>query len=321
MGNFTSYGESRKIIYIDKLPEKVFIRAFAVQDIVKFKLTNGAIYIKSMLNGNKVVDMKYFCENYRYLSGRPIKPIGLSASKVYNGVMYLKLPVNFIVIPSGIEAILNGKRVESGKVVFYLVNNEGEPCNFRVMPSGVFRKLCATPYTNRIRRAAQDRRKDTRIFNIIDGLRSRGKAGSSSSTKKQQIYSKPMEKTSGLYGGNTWNDCRTPVKSDIRNQGDSSRNVVRVRINKEAQKSAGSTPQKVDRRLVAVARSVDMKGMLNGIWLSDGARVRRLSISDVAYYCSKGAIKNITLVNSNINGVNKTFLRGVGIKIEDLPVK
>lgn len=82
--------------------------------------------------------------------------------------------------------------------------------------------------------------------------------------------------------------------------------------------------KKVDReleqaKLVATMRIVNARNQICGFVISNGKQMKMLNLAQTKELCRQKKIKNLVIVINENN--NKEFLRGNGIKIDNLPVK
>lgn len=320
------------ILSMNDIVNKGMIKAVRKRDIIKARvlslkekreLENGAPDIEAITpSGQKLmITRKRLISDYTYLSGRKISLAGWKSNKYYTVMRFDNTNCLVMMVPSNCTTELNGvKANKSGrKMPDYIVALEDasggiDSSSLGIIPSAMFHKMFYIPQQEII---IKHRNSGHKLF------------GTTKSSKENRA--RTVTPDSSL------STMRRQPKNILNNEGRNQviKNNMQENINREAaiqrmqaERAARIKEQQYQQRVAqqeqpkykyrAVARLVDISGNLKGLRIqSISGEMKELTLRQVAELCRKKQVMNVMLSHNPATG--KSFLRGNGIRIEDLP--
>lgn len=306
---------------IIRLDPKMFIPAVMKKEIIKFrvmgrkdirkhKVKNGkTIVVQSILGQKGVIQKDELTKNYRYLNGNSIELNKLSNKKGYWAVRNQEVDAGVVLVPKGKAIQLPDNRViKSGNYIVFL-NNKIYP-----LKMNLFHKCFIIPRSPAIQYVL-DKHAEAHKRKLLTA-----KTTKSNQIEKPRKQLSRVEKMKNIMESVS-NSGKPRSTGNIRNverdgyKAEPSRNikasVERPRI--ERPKSTGSNQTA---KYVAIGRVVE-NGKTVGFVISNGSKNKRISKQEMMKLCLDGKITNIEVVKQGDG--KPPFLRGNGIKIQDLP--
>lgn len=324
--NFISKNNNTLNINLLDIPNKSYFRAIRARNIVKFKLLtnqekinmpNGSddVLIKSAFNEKYTISRQELVQRYKYLSGKKIKLAGIKAGIEYNAFVTDNTEVRYLIIPDNSRGLVRNNIVKSGMIIAYLSDESGNLSeNFGVMNINTFKKMCVTPFTDKIRRNANNKTKVSRLWERKQYLsNNRNNTRTNNTTMNFGLNTEEFNRLD-YQNRNNNRQSQAVQPNGLNNQ--------KINLNMQNNMS-NRQPDNVKHiyKYIATKRIVDNNGKLIGfVIMNRNNNVKQIDLRTIAIMCSNKEIKNLTLVNKvdEITHVSKSFIRGNGIKIEDL---
>lgn len=324
--NFISKNNDTLNINLLNIPNKSYFRAIRARNIVKFRLLtnqekvnmpNGSddVLIKSAFNEKYTISRQELVQKYKYLSGKKIRLAGIKSGIEYNAFVVDNTEVRYLIIPDNSKGLVRNNIVKSGMVIAYLSDESGNLSEyFGVMNVNTFKKMCATPFTDKIRRNANNKTKTSRLWERKQYLaNNRNNARTNNTTMN---FGLNAEEFNNLDYQNR-NNAR-------QSQAIQSNGLNNHKININMQNNMSNKQSDNVRHIykyVATKRIIANNGKLIGfVLMNRNNTVKQIDLRTIATMCSHKEIKNLTLVTKidEVTHTSKSFIRGNGIKIEDL---
>lgn len=306
--NFNKQDVSNKgSIEFDAIPDKLFIPAVMVRDIVKARPLNRIeksnmkrggpdILVLKVSGGKDIKSREEISQYYRYLNNKPIKVMGWQSSKLYilyrvvnENVAVLQVPVNNTVIVNG--KVANAGNKHSGDYIVCRLNEDGtlDRKSAVVISAYLFHKICYIPNHPAIQKS-KTRANKSKYFSL-SGDHNKIHA----SNRVRQIKSIPNT--------NIKLD-KVPVQSR-----EETGNKYNERTN---------TNTESGNKYVIVSILMNGMGQRVGFCLRDQfGSMHKVNQQYAARLCKAKKVSNMTVVD---NGVGGYFFRGIGMSIDNLPI-
>ena len=309
------------IIDFSQIPDKLFIPAVMVRDIIRARPLTRAekshikrggpdIFVASTVGGKTIQSRDEIAKNYTYLNGKHINIKGWQSSKMYilyrinnESVMVLQVPLNNRVSVNGIIAN-NGNR-KYGDYIICKLNESGgiDRDSASVVSAHMFHKICYIPLNDAIRRSRY-RRTKYRYCNLNPNTRSTNNyelnepRETSSATFEQPCTLISAEDTTQMH------KCARDNKTEQRNP-----TINTVKNSNKASKV----------KFMVVGVMMNNCGQRVGFFIKDASgKIHTSNNNNTTKLCLDKKIGNMTVVE---NGAGGYYFRGVGISIEKLPIK
>lgn len=300
-------GAAKVEISFDSIKDRMFIPAIKVRDIVRARPLSASekesiqrgspdILINPVIGESYLIHRNDVIRNFVYTNGKRIKTSGWKAESQYvifradnTTVMVMQVPQNHTVVVNGV--IANEKTRKSGDYIVCPLteNNEIDREHASVVSSAIFRKMCYIPRNEVIDRHRGSKNK---FFDFISGVNLQDKFRD----RKNRVIN-PIK--------------QTPIPSGIRS-------TASVPKPNAYENSARYNIPKADSSYKVVGQIVDAYGKRVGFVISapSGAtkEIDKLTAMKLA---ENKKISNMEAVKSQSGDI---YLRGNGIRLEDLPV-
>ena len=288
------------------LPDKSFMKARMIVDLVEYEVMgvderdsgNPDVEVYPYIGEPFNITREQLAKGYVNLAYQKISVTRLKNDRRYKALTRTDLPIYFMVIPKNSIVFLGDRRAGAESVLVAPCLEDGsidrEAMCF--LDSRVFRKMCVVPMNPVIKRNRVKKSPVTRILQIKMNLIKPEKP------KKQVLpYYVEDRGQAGQVNQEVFNDPVVPM----------SRNKVKY-------------PELSGYKYEAVARLVDAGGRLVGFVLRDlkNGKLGKLNMHNVMQACGRKEVSNLeVVVNTVKTGEKKTFIRGNGIRIDQLPAK
>ena len=316
---------SREQINFKDIPDKLFIPAVKVRDIVKArplsikekksKSMHGApdIVIEPFIGIPYMITKEQLVTNFVYTSGKIIKASGWEHTKKYvvyrkdnSEVLVMKVPLESSIIIGG--KVANNKTRKSGDYIVCLQNPDGSinrdsAC---IVPSALFKKMCYIPINDVISKYRGKMSPNFSIKKLIDSRESR----SINNYNKVNISNTMNSDMSGLMNDNA---RFKPNTSRIRNvQKDQPARTVQ-NLNQNYNNYNQTAKYEV------ICQLHNEYGQRVGFVIKANNGDTRKITKDIAIkLAGERKLKNVELVS---DGVRELYLRGNGIRLDDLDIE
>lgn len=327
---------SKTPISFDEIPDKVFIPAIKVREIVKARplkldekkqIQRGSadILIKPLIGKQYLLTRDQVINNFKYTNGKKIKTSGWESSKSYviytednATVMVVQIPLNHTVTIGEVTA--NESNRKSGDYIVCNLDQSGkiDRTSASIVSAPLFRKMCYIPMNEVIHRY---RGSKNRVFDFISNKIKR--MNSIIPKDMTRIADDNISRTSELNRVNTGftevqgvqgvqgvqNTNRTLNNPNTSTQGVQNTNRIPNNLN------TGATGN----NLTVVAQIHDAFGKRVGFVIrASNGRTKDINTPAIMQLANKGLLSNVTLVDNPHGG---KFLRGIGMQLDNLPIK
>ena len=291
-----------------RIPNRMFIPAVRVRDIVKarpltqeeksnIKRGSPDILIEPLIGESYLLYRNDVVGNFRYTNGSKIKTSGWESTKQYiiyrndnTNVMVMQVPLNHTVEVNG--KVANAKSRSSGEYIVCTLDESGEISreSAKIVTSAVFRKMCYIPRNDVITRHRGSKNK---LFNFFDTVR-----GAFTTVDRSNNFIRPMNR----------------VKLPNSNNTIPKPNLAQVnRVNTIGQ------IDKSQSKYTIIGQIHDNYGKRVGFVIQSYSGETKDIPKNVAIKLAQSKkLANAELV---VNAGVEPYLRGNGIKLDELPIK
>ena len=207
-------GNSAAIVYIDQLPDRIFIDANKVRGVYSAKIVTRRtdsnvqpggpdVLIKSATGGNSYITREALMQNFTLASGKKIKMAYLKNNKPY--AVYGECSDSFKIfkLPDNCKGVMNGKDIAPGVYIVAKADASGAVLKdtLTVVSPAMFRKMFKIPMQDIIKRhmnGKSNRTMGSSIFNRQSGNMHRNSLGAQPIRIGAKVSSKPVEMPASL---------------------------------------------------------------------------------------------------------------------------
>ena len=334
LNNFLSKQGHKVVFNIDNMDDKGYIQAIRLRNIVNFRLMNKEektepgcpdVIIESMFGEKYTITREELIKRYVFITGKKISMAGLKRNIYYKAIISDNTPVYYFIVPDNALGIIGNKKVPKGAVVAYLGDSDGniDKSTFGVMQYNTFKKMCATPMTDKIRRNASRKYK---LFSIYDKKLMESNKPNSYKILVSSIrangcnplhMAKPSVNRAVQVNRQPVNSNRQPI-----NVGGQLSNKVQDQSNMATRQMSAPVNQS-PLMFLAIRRLYNADNKLVGYRLkSNRGTEKNVDIATVFKMCEAKQVKNLVASKTtNADGTITRYIRGNNIKIDQIPIE
>ena len=354
LSNFITKNNDSLAINLNSMPDKGFIRANRVKNVVSFRLLadnekreRGCpdVEIISVFGEKAVITRNELVKNYKFPTGKKIRISGLKKNTKYRALCADNREVYYTMVPENAVGYLNSKPVPKGVVIVALGDGNGgiNRNNISVMSLASFKKMCITPKTPEIVRNASRRNKSLTVFDRKVADYKRNKA---SGRKAQKLPNRNADNGVSMQEPRVMGNYKEMPNMNLNNRQMMQSKGQMGPMNSQGGRVARpvSTPnglmnqqvQAQQRSVVpnqqgqqtkgyefkAVCRLIDSSTnkLVGFIIINRQNKQRKIHIGEAVELCRQRKIINLMLSKkTNVDGSVTEYLRGNGISLEQLP--
>lgn len=327
LNSFLSKQGHSVIIDAGKIPDEGYIRAIRIRNIVNFRLMNKDekaspgcpdVIVESLFGEKRIITRNDLIDNYVFITGKKISIAGVKRNVYYKAMAPDNTEVFYLIVPENAVAVINNNKVPKGSVITILSNGNGEldRNSIKAMAMSTFKKMCVTPYNDRIRKNASSK---YRIFTIYDKkLMEKNKPNSYkiwySKLKPSNSFIRDRE-NKNINKQRTVQNKQRPI---INNQQE-----IRPSVQDQAVQNNIQRPVNNEYIFIAVRKIIDNNNKIIGFVLRNRKGVEKpIDFSTVIRMCEEKKIKNLMISSrTTSNGGVTRYIKGNGISIDQLPIE